>query len=120
MTVSNDSLKFDIKYNFIQHQLSEFHLVLKYHFISIENGKFTVTKSVISPKSSHTTALIRNITGSNDSLKFATKYNHIVVQLFEFYSVQKVSFILSTENEKKFVTKPIISRKPLIMIQLIR
>ena len=47
MTDSNDSLKFDIKYNFIRLQLSEFYLVQKYYLFSIENDTFSITKPVV-------------------------------------------------------------------------
>ena len=57
MTGSNNFLKFIIKYNFIQIQFSEFHLVQNHHFFSIENGKFTVAKPVKSFKPLHVTAI---------------------------------------------------------------
>ena len=47
---SNPCIKFDINYNFMQLQLFEFYSVEKYNFFSIENGKFTVTKTVTSDK----------------------------------------------------------------------
>ena len=36
MTGSNDSLKFEMKYNFMRLELSEFYLVPKYHFLALK------------------------------------------------------------------------------------
>ena len=56
MIGSNDS-KFDRKYNFIRLKLSEFYLVQRYNFFSLENGIFAVTKSVLFHKPLHATEI---------------------------------------------------------------
>ena len=70
MTCSNDSLKFDMKYNFIRLQLSQIYLLNKINFCMNENGKFNCYKTryisqIITCKGN----LITNITCSNDYLK---------------------------------------------------
>ena len=57
MTGSNDSLKFDVEYNFIRLELSEFYLVQKYHFINIENGNFAIFEPIIFHKPLHGMAI---------------------------------------------------------------
>ena len=54
--------------------------------------------------------LIKNITGSNDSLKCDIKYSYIRPELSELYLVQKYHFF-SIENEKITVTKAVITHK---------
>ena len=88
MTGSSNSLKFDIKYNFLQFQL-EFYSVQKYNFISIENRKIAVTIPVISHKPLHgTDSLIINMKSSNNSKYFDTKFNFLRLILPDFYSMK--------------------------------
>ena len=67
----------------------------------------------------HNNNLIKNITGSNDSIKLDDiKCNFIEVLLAEFYLVRKKKHFLALKTKIKSVNKPAIFRKLLHVTEI--